>query len=408
MSCFYFNLRLFRCLSYGTLKMFTVSLGAKHMLINLHELNEPVVRVLLVLLALALIWVLRRLLVFVVARPFGSLLQRTGRTDIDDIMSKVVAPPIRVLLIALALYLAARVLDLDSAAAGVVTQITRTLVIIAFALIAYRIVTLLFLTRGRLYSLTGIAIEEALLPFARTGLQIIILAIAIVIIIQVLGYDVSGLIAGLGIGGLAISLAAQDTLANLFGFTAIVGDRPFSVGEYIKTKDIEGSIEHVGLRSTRVRQNDQAVVTVPNSVLASSAILNWSRLRKRQINLTLGITYGVRAEELERLLQRLRDLLVDWENVDNESVVVNLINFGERSLEILVRCYVNIAEWGPFTQEKERIFLAIMKVVEEMGMQIAVPSRTLYIENLNELANQLPQHNSPTPRDGDGREIEKT
>lgn len=358
------------------------------MLINFHELSEPISRVLVVVIALLIIWLVHRLLVYVVARPLGSFLERKGRSDLDDILVRVVAPSVRLLTIALAIYVASRLLSLDTNATNFVAMLTQMLVTIAFAMFGYRIVSRVFLTRGRLYSLTGIAVEEALLPFARTGLQIVIIAIALVIIINAWGYDVSGLIAGLGIGGLAISLAAQDTLSNLFGFTSIVGDRPFSVGEYIKTKDVEGTIEHVGLRSTRVRQNDQAVVTVPNSVLASSAILNWSRLRKRQINLTLGITYGVRADQLETLLERLRIMLKSWDNVDSDSVVVNFVNFGERSLEILVRCYINLANWGEFTSEKERIFLAIMRVVEEMGMQIAVPSRTLYIENLNDVLSR--------------------
>jgi MscS family membrane protein len=370
------------------------------MLINWRELSEPFGRALLIVLSVLLIWLLRRLLILVVARPIGRLLHNSGRTDIDGIITNVIAPPMRILLIAFALFITAQLLELDAEAFGFVSNITRMLVVIAFALIAYRVVTLAFLTRGRLYSITGIAVEEALLPFARTGLQIVILAITLVIIINDWGYDVSGLIAGLGIGGLAISLAAQDTLSNLFGFTAIVGDRPFSVGEYIKTKDVEGIIEQVGLRSTRVRQLDQAVVTVPNSVLASSAILNWSRLRKRQINLTLGITYGARSEQVETLLQRLRDLLVNWENADAQSVVVNLVNLGDRSLEILVRCYLNIADWGPFTQEKERIFLAIMRIVEEIGLQVAVPSRTIYIENLGEVLSRTLAQNVPDSADG--------
>ena len=371
--------------------------------INFDQLREPLGRVLIVFLVLLLIWLLRRLLVLILARPLQRLLERSGRNDLDDVISSIVVPPTRILLIAFSIFIIAQLLNLDSSALQFTARLTRMLVIIAVALIAYRIVTLVLLTRGRLFSITGVAIEEALLPFARTGLQIIIFAISLVIIIQEWGYDVSGLIAGLGIGGLAISLAAQDTLSNLFGFTAIVGDRPFAVGESIKTKDVEGTIEHVGLRSTRVRQMDQAVVTVPNSMLASSAILNWSRLNKRQINLTLGIAYGVSAQELETLLQRLRDLLTHWENVEEKSVIVHLVNFGERSLEILVRCYLNIADWTEFTREKELIFLAIMRIVEEMGLQIAVASRTLYIENLGELLNQ------PVPRassTADGREDE--
>lgn len=364
--------------------------------INVNQLSEPLGRVLLVILVLLLIWLLRRLLILILARPLRRVLERSGRHDLDDIITSVVAPPVRILLIAVSIIVIAQLLNLDTATSQFTTLLSRTLIIIAVALTAYRIVTLVFLTRGRLYSITGIAIEEALLPFARTGLQIIIFAISLVIIIQEWGYDVSGLIAGLGIGGLAISLAAQDTLSNLFGFTAIVGDRPFAVGEYIKTKDVEGIIEHVGLRSTRVRQLDQAVVTVPNSLLASSAILNWSRLSKRRIDSKIGITYGATADQLQALVQRLRESIAARESVDATSVVVNFINFGENSLEILIRCYVNIADWPLFTQEKESIFLEIMRIVDEMGLQIAFPTRSLYIENLNELLArvQAPQAGS--------------
>lgn len=362
------------------------------MLINFDQIRQQTVPVLVVILVLVLIWLLRRLLIMILIRPLRKMLEKSGRDDIDTIITSIIVPPVRVLTIALSIFIAAQLITLDGNARIFVQNLTRTLVIIAIALIVYRIVTQVFLTRGRLYSITGIVIEEALLPFARTGLQIIIFAISLVIIIQEWGYDVSGLIAGLGIGGLAISLAAQDTLSNLFGFTAIVGDRPFSVGEYIKTKDVEGLIEHVGLRSTRVRQLDQAVVTVPNSLLASSAILNWSRLSKRRIDAKIGIAYGATAEQIETLLNRLREMIAARESVDENSVIVNMIDFGESSLQILIRCYVNIAEWAPFTQEKERIFLEVMRIVDELGLQIAIPTRALRIANLGELLDQPIQH----------------
>jgi MscS family membrane protein len=374
------------------------------MLINFDQLREPLGRVLLVFLVLLLIWLLRRLMVLILARPLQRVLERSGRTEIDGLITNVVVPPARILLIAASIFIIAQLLNLDSAALQFSARITRTLVITAVALIAYRLVTLVFLTRGRLFSITGIAIEEALLPFARTGLQVIIFALSLVIIIQEWGYDVSGLIAGLGIGGLAISLAAQDSLSNLFGFTAIVGDRPFAVGEYIRTKDVEGLIEHVGLRSTRVRQLDQAVVTVPNSLLASSAILNWSRLSKRRIDTKIGIIYGATPDQLEALLQRLRETIAAREHVDEASVIVNLINFGESALEILIRCYVNLSDWAQFTQEKEYILLEIMRTVDDMGLQIAFPTRSLYIENLRELLGQpVPRSDSAVSEEEDAR-----
>src|SRR5262249_38006520 len=139
-----------------------------------------------------------------------------------------------------------------------------------------------------------------------------------------------------------------------FAFAAIVSDRPFVVGEYVRTKDVEGTIERVGLRSTRVRQIDQAVVAVPNSMMASSAILNWSRLSKRKVELTLGVSYRTQPDQMETLLASLREMLKAHNKVDPNSVVVFFTGFGQSSLNILVRCYLNIADWGEFSAEQER------------------------------------------------------
>jgi MscS family membrane protein len=225
----------------------------------------------------------------------------------------------------------------------------------------------------------------------RTGLQIIILAILLVIIIGEWGYDVSGLIAGLGLGGLAVSLAAQDTIANVFGFSAIVADRPFVVGEVIKTPDVEGTVEHVGLRSTRVRQPDQALVTLPNSKLVSSAILNWSRLSKRWLNLTLRIDYNANSQQIQSLIERLRTTLAEREHVETDSVVVFFTNFGDQALEVLVRCYIMLPDWTDFSREKEAINLEIMRIIEELDLSIALPNRTVFIENRSTLSNDSHQ-----------------
>ena len=211
----------------------------------------------------------------------------------------------------------------------------------------------------------------------RTAIKLILIALALVIIIQEWGYDVSGLVAGLGLGGLAFSLAAKDTVENLFGFTTIVGDQPFMVGEFIKSNDIEGTVEHVGIRSTRIRQPDQSYVTVPNSKLASSPILNWSRLSKRWYNTTLRVTYSASRQEIVELMGRIRSMLAEREKVQADSIIVNFINFGDFGFEILVRCYINLADWPTFTNERETINLEIMRIFEELGRKMAFPSRTM-------------------------------
>jgi MscS family membrane protein len=344
------------------------------------EIRETVLRLGLAILALALIWVLRRALAWLVVSPLRRLAARTPARW-DDVLLEAIIPPARLLIVAVGLSLGAQILGVGPVTQVFVDHLVRTLVIIAILLAAYRAVDALAPSSVRLFGVTGLTITDKLLPFVRTGIKLILLAIALVIVLQEWGYDVSGVVAGLGLGGLAISLAAKDTVENVFGFATIVGDQPFVVGEFIKTPDIEGTVEHVGVRSTRVRRLDQAYVTVPNSKLASAPILNWSRLSKRWIDMTLRIDYHANRAQIEALLEQIRALLASREQVEPESVLARFINFGPDGLEILVRCYLYLEDWNAFTAEREAINLEIMKIVEDLGLAIALQGRSVYIEN---------------------------
>ncbi|MEO8393109.1 MAG: mechanosensitive ion channel family protein [Chloroflexota bacterium] len=348
---------------------------------NIPEIiHVELARVLLVVVVFVALLLLRNLIAWIIAKPVQRFLERIGQSDLDETIQRVVGVPMGYLLLALGLDIGARILEVTPGTMTFVVHVTRTLIIIAVVMLVYRLVRVLVFSRKRLLILTGLAVDEALLPFIRTGAHLIVLALALVIIIQEWGYDVTGLIAGLGLGGLALSLAAQDTLSNIFAFAAIVSDRPFVVGEYVKTKDVEGLIERVGLRSTRVRQIDQAIVAVPNSMLASSAILNWSRLSKRKVELTLGVSYRTHPDQMEALLSGLREMLKARDKVDPNSVVVYFVGIGQSSLNILVRAYLNIADWGEFSAEQERILLDILRLVESLGLQIAFPTQSIYLE----------------------------
>lgn len=366
----------------------------------LHDLpagwRELAARLLLIVLVFVLAGVLRRVLTWIIVRPLRRLAQRS-QFEYDDLILKTVSLPIRYLVFALAIGVGLEVLAVGDNLDAFIANVARSLVIFALLLLLYRTIDLLAANSRRLVAVTGIEIEERLLPFVRTAVKLVVISIGIVIILQEWGYNVSGLIAGFGLGGLAFSLAAQDTVSNLFGFTAIVSDNPFDVGEFIKTPDVEGIVEHVGLRSTRVRQLDQAVVYVPNNKLANSPVLNWSRLSKRRIDFVLGVTYDSSSGQLRVLLHRLRAMLKAQETIDPESVVVYFINFGSSSLDILVRAYVLIAGWAEFTAEKERLMLDIMDIVRDLGMSVAFPSTSIYVENLPEILNaERPEKPKPT------------
>ena len=351
----------------------------------LNEMSDDaqsiVARLLLLALALVLIFILRRVLTRIMIAPLRRMAKRTDSTYDDQALDAVIMP-LRIIIVAIGVLVSAEILAVGDSIDAFIQTLGRSLIIVGVLMIMYRFVDLVAANSAQLAAITGMQIEEQLLPFVRTAIRFIAIAIGLVIILQEWGYDVSGLIAGLGLGGLAFSLAAQDTVANLFGFVAIVSDNPFDVGEFIKTPDVEGVVEHVGLRSTRVRQLDQAVVYVPNNKLANSAILNWSRLEKRRLNFVLGVTYEAGSGDIRVLLHRVREMLKAQEDVDPETIVVFFTDFGDSALNILVRAYLMIADWTIFTSEKERLQLEVMDIVDELGMSIAFPSTSIYIENL--------------------------
>ena len=190
------------------------------------------------------------------------------------------------------------------------------------------------------------------------------------------------MIASLGVVGLGISLASQDTVSNMFGFAAIVSDNPFKVGDYIKTPAVTGIVESVGVRSTRVRQLDQALVTVPNNLLTNAVVLNWARLEKRRLDVTLNFTYSTSADQMRAVVAGIRELLENAENIDPESVIVHFIDFNASSLDVRVICQVLLTDWREFTALKEALFLDIMGIVEGLGIDFAFPSQSVYVESM--------------------------
>lgn len=342
-------------------------------------IQSLLLNLLLLLFALVVIWVVRFVLTRIVLVPLRRLIGRTS-TSMDDQIFRVAERPVRIATLAIGILAVTALFDFSADLDRFADSIARALLFAAVTLFFYYVVDVIGFTTETLKRFTGLDVEPRLLPFLRTVLKVFVLIMGALVIIQEFGYDVTGLIASFGVVGLALSLAAQDTAANVFGFTAIVSDNPFEVGDFIVTSDFSGTVEHVGVRSTRVRKLDQALVTVPNSNLSDSAVTNWSRLSKRRVDFYLGMTYDTSRGEMEELLHRLREMLKGRENIDEESVIVHFVEFGDSALKIRVIAYVMIEDWAQYTAETEQINLEIMRVVEEMNLSFAFPSQSLYIE----------------------------
>ena len=237
----------------------------------------------------------------------------------------------------------------------------------------------------------------------------IIFVIALLIVLSKLGFNVSAIIASLGIGGLAVALATKDILANFFASVMLLFDNSFSQGDWIVCGDIEGTVVEIGLRKTTVRTFDNALIFVPNSKLASDPIRNWSRRKMgRRIRMLIGIKYSATTEQIKKCIEEIRQMLLEHPGIakgddmgskkasrydrgivsiddlagykSNLFVVVD--EFADSSINILVYCFSKTIVWGEFLAVKEDVMLKIMNIVEANGLGFAFPSQSLYVEEV--------------------------
>ncbi|WP_257009490.1 mechanosensitive ion channel family protein [Bacillus sp. 7884-1] len=222
-------------------------------------------------------------------------------------------------------------------------------------------------------------IDLILLPFISRAVRVILIAISISIIGQEFDYDVNGLVAGLGLGGLAFALAAKEAVGNLIGGIVIVTEKPFSIGEWILTPSVEGTVEDINFRSTKIRTFSQALVTVPNSTLANEPITNWSRMGKRRINFHLGLNYQTSKEQIQRVVHRIEQMLRTHEEIHPDTIMVAFDHYNDSSLDILLYFFTNTTVWAEHVKIKHEINIEIMGILEEEGVEVAFPSRTIYV-----------------------------
>ncbi|WP_010276738.1 mechanosensitive ion channel family protein [Paenibacillus senegalensis] len=223
-------------------------------------------------------------------------------------------------------------------------------------------------------------IDQILIPILSRVIRGIIILLGISIIAQEWGYEISAFIAGLGLGGLAFALAAQDALKNIFGGVVIITEKPFSIGDWIQTPSVEGTVEEITFRSTRVRTFAQALVTVPNSTLANEAIMNWSRMGIRRITFELPVAYTTPRASLERSLERIREYLKNNPDIDQRTIFVQFDGFADRGYNLYFYFFTKTTVWGEWLDIKEQCNLKITQILEEEGVAIALPSTSVYFK----------------------------
>lgn len=219
------------------------------------------------------------------------------------------------------------------------------------------------------------------LPVLRKTGKFFVITVGVLMVIDNLGYNVSGILATLGIGGAALAFASKDTIANGFGTLMIILDRPFKVGDWIVVNDqVDGDVESIGLRSTKVRTFPKTVMSIPNGVLANEYINNWSRMPKRRVKQYVGITYEATADDIEGLVEDFKQLLREDEGVHQEFILVSFTDFGDSSLNIMVYYFTVTTAWMAHMEIRQRINCKIMRAIKARGLSIAFPTRSLYLD----------------------------
>jgi MscS family membrane protein len=248
----------------------------------------------------------------------------------------------------------------------------------------YRTVDLLMVVLKRRAEKTVSTLDDQLIPLLRKFLKAVVLVLGAVWILSRLDFNVTALLAGVSLGGLAFALAAQDTLKNMFGSLLIFLDKPFQVGDWIQADSIDGTVEEVGFRSTRVRTFANSVIYVPNGKLSDMMVNNMGMRKYRRFNTHLGLKYGTPSEKIRLFVDGLKGIVMRHPKTRKEYYEIHLNGLGAYSIDVLFYIFFDVPTWSEELKARQEILLEILGLAEQVGVEFAFPSQTLHVESLPE------------------------
>ncbi len=325
-------------------------------------------------------WLVAWVTTFIVARLLAPLARRT-RTGIDDQMVKLARGPTR-LLIGVGVFSAGRqVLDLTAVARAMLSAGEYLLTVAAVTWLVLRLIAVAGDALGEALQRRGQTEVVSLVPPGRRTVQVCVVALAIIALLDGFGFNVTTVLAGLGVGGIAVALAAQKSIENLFGGITLFADRPIRVGDVCRFGGTLGVVEGIGLRSTRVRTLERCVVTVPNAEFANLQLENLSQRDKFWYHPTLGLRYETTPDQLRYVLVEVRRMLYAHPKVDPRPARIRFTRFGACSLDLEIFAYVLADDYDQYLEVAEDLNLRLMDIVEDAGTSFAFPSSTMYVES---------------------------
>ena len=317
----------------------------------------------------------------IVRKVFQKWADKT-KTKLDDIVLDFLETPLIFLFVFLGIKFSFSLMDLNLFFETLVIKVSEIVIGIFLTILALRIVDVFYAEFViPKVKKTKDKFDDQLAPILKSFAKILIIVIAIIIAIEYFGYSASSILAGLGIGGLAFALAAQDTLGNMFGSVSIFLDKPFQIDERIKFDGYDGFVQEVGIRSTRIRTLEGNLLSVPNSQLSKQVIENVTLRPSIKINVALGLVYETSRKDMEKAISIIKEILSrEFDNgLLQEGHNVFFEGFGDFSLNIRVMFWILELDWGKAMEIKEKIFLEILERFNAEGLEFAFPSQTIYL-----------------------------
>ena len=298
--------------------------------------------------------------------------------------------PVGLLAQALVWYGGTMLIDLPSLALSALEVAFKAFVAFALIWTGFRLIDLLARYLAHKAEGTSTQFDDLLIPMVSKTLKVFAVCIVVIVFAQTYELPISGLLGGLGLGGMAFVFASKDAIANLFGSVVVMVDRPFEIGDWIKTAGVEGTVESVGFRSTRIRTFYNSQVSLPNSQLTTASVDNMGRRRYRRITETLGVQYDTKPEQLEAFCEGIREILRRHPYTRKDYYHVYFNGFGENALNIMLYCFVECPDWNVELREKHRLYLDIVRLAQKLGVEFAFPTRTLHLYQEQATDGSLP------------------
>ena len=345
------------------------------------------------LIIITVAFALHLILTLVFRLVIFKLLHKYGKVDLANNLILPVAKPFSLLIVFAFVSLLIPTLQLPIAISKYLILAVGALLPLFGTLFFYKMVDVLGAYLKKAAERTQNTLDDQLVPLLRKILKTFVILVGIMAILDGLKFDIWPLITGLSIGGLAVALAAQDTLKNFFGSVMIFVDRPFQIGDWITSDDVDGTVEEVGFRSTRIRTFRDSLMYVPNSVISNRTVDNHGKRQYRRYFTKLAITYDTPADLIEVFVKGVEKIVLNHPETRKDSYNIFLNDYGASSLDVMLYIFFKVPSWNEELRCRQEIMLSVNRLAERLGVRFAFPTQTLMVEQLPGKLSLTPQYN---------------